>query len=254
MNLIINADDFGLTHELNQCVQYLYSKGILLSATIIANSPYFNEAVNMAKSSPGLGVGVHLCLDGPFNMNNKPNSLVNPENGQFYDKLTVIKKLRKFELNPDDIYKEYELQVRKILDNGIKIDHIDHHHHFHLYYQSLRQIINISKKYGIKTIRSQKMLYPGHSSGFNSGYRRIHQSFVKRHFKVPDGYFVLLPSPDDPFLSNLNRVKQLLAGKYTFVEIECHPNTNNDFDTLFLDSPASIETFKNHHITNFTHL
>jgi hypothetical protein len=46
----------------------------------------------------------------------------------------------------------------------------------------------------------------------------------------------------------------LLTGRTRCVEIECHPNSRNDFDTLFLDSPELTDIVKNHHITNFSNL
>ncbi|MBN1415986.1 MAG: ChbG/HpnK family deacetylase [Bacteroidales bacterium] len=252
MNIIINADDFGLTCELNHCIQDLYNKGIVLSTTLIANSQFFDQAVSIAKKSPGLGVGVHLCLDGPFNISHEQSSIVNPENGQFYDNITAIKKLRRFEFCPNDIFNEYDRQIQKVLDNGIKITHIDHHHHFHLYYQSLRQIIKLSGKYGIKSIRSQKILVPVNHQPLNNAYRLIHQAFVKRYLKVPDGYFVLLPSRNNRFDFNLKRLEHLLTCDYKYVEIECHPNSSNDFDTQFLNDPSFIELIKTHTLTNYS--
>jgi chitin disaccharide deacetylase len=254
MNLIINADDFGLTGELNHCVQHLHSKGVLPSTTIIANSPFFSQAVDIAKSSPGLGVGIHLCLDGPFNMKKGPSSLVDPESGKFYDHLYVSEKLKKYKFNPADIFEEYDLQMQKVLDHGIKITHIDHHHHFHLYHQSLKQIIKISKKYNIRSIRSQIILLPVSPGLVNSAYRRTHQFFVKKSFKVPDGYFELLSSSMDPYELNLERLRRLLSSNYNTIEIECHPNNENYFDTLFLGSPEVLELLKEHTVINFTNI
>jgi chitin disaccharide deacetylase len=253
MNVIINADDFGLTQELNTCVQYLYNRGIVLSATIMANGPFFDHAVSIAKSLPGLGVGVHLCLDGPYNINQNNSSLVNPVNGQFYDRFTVKKKLARFGFNPEDIYKEYDLQIRKVLDNGINITHIDHHHHFHLYYQSLKQIIKLSARYGIQCIRSQQILPDNQIQPLNRAYRIFHQSIVKRHFKTPDGYFVFLPS-GNPIDSNFSRLRQLFSAQYSYVEIECHPNHMEDFDTRFLDDLLSNQLLKDHTIINYNGL
>ncbi len=254
MNIIINADDFGLTEELNNCIQDLHNKGVLLSTTIIANSPYFDKALNIAKNSPSLGVGVHLCLDGPFNINNEQSTIVDPENGQFYNNITVSRKLKRHNFCPKDIFKEYDLQIQKILDNGIKITHIDHHHHFHLYWQSLRQALLISKKYKIKSIRSQRILMSVNRRFFNLAYRHVHQTYVKRKLKAPDGYFELLRKTNNTFQFNLNRLEHLLNSKYKNIEIECHPNGKHDFDTVFLDNPLFQKLLKNHNLINYSNL
>jgi predicted glycoside hydrolase/deacetylase ChbG (UPF0249 family) len=254
MNVIVNADDFGAASELNLCVQKLYKKGIVLSTTLIANSPSFDQAVSIAKESPGLGVGVHLCLDGPFNMNMGPSSLINPINGHFFDHITASKKLQRFEFSSDDIYNEYDKQIRKILDHGITITHIDHHHHFHLHLQSLSQIFKLSRKYNIKSIRSQKILSATTSNPANAAYRFFHQTVIKSRFIVPDGYTVLFPRDENPFESNLERLRCILGLNYKNLEIECHPVTDDTFDTQFLSSPAVVELLKNHNIINYGQL
>jgi len=64
--MIINADDFGLCEGVNKAVAEAHNNGVLTSATIMANMPGLDEAVEIAKSTPRLGVGVHLNLtEGP---------------------------------------------------------------------------------------------------------------------------------------------------------------------------------------------
>jgi predicted glycoside hydrolase/deacetylase ChbG (UPF0249 family) len=200
MKIIINADDFGITEELNLCVKRLHEQGIIMSATLIANSPYFEQAIQIAKECPNLGIGVHLTLDGPYNTLKESSSIINPYNNQFYDLYYTINKLKKYGFDSNDIYKEYNSQIQNFLNNGIKITHIDHHHHLHLYLQSLQQVIKISRKYKIKSIRSQNILIPLNKSLLNKAYRSIHQVIVKRKFISPDGYFELVQSVKDLFL------------------------------------------------------
>ena len=64
--IIINADDFGLCKGVNAAVLKAHTEGILTSTTIMANMSAANEAVQIAKKLPNLGVGVHLNLyEGP---------------------------------------------------------------------------------------------------------------------------------------------------------------------------------------------
>ncbi|HOI45659.1 MAG TPA: ChbG/HpnK family deacetylase, partial [Candidatus Aminicenantes bacterium] len=60
--VIVNADDFGLCQGVNRGIVLAHQKGILTSATLMANMPGFDEAVEMARDHPRLGVGVHLNL------------------------------------------------------------------------------------------------------------------------------------------------------------------------------------------------
>src|ERR1041384_2733884 len=60
--LIVNADDFGRSHSINQAVIRAHREGILTSASLMVNEPDAVEAIALAKANPKLGVGLHLTL------------------------------------------------------------------------------------------------------------------------------------------------------------------------------------------------
>src|SRR6266540_517180 len=60
--LIVNADDFGRSHPINEAVIRAHREGILTTASLMVNEPGFEEAVARAKENPRLGVGLHLTL------------------------------------------------------------------------------------------------------------------------------------------------------------------------------------------------
>ena len=60
--LIVNADDFGRSHEINQAVIRAHREGILTTASLMVNEPSAEEAVALARENPNLGVGLHLVL------------------------------------------------------------------------------------------------------------------------------------------------------------------------------------------------
>src|SRR5476651_43085 len=60
--LIVNADDFGLSHSVNEAVIRAHREGILTTASLMVNGSGFDEAVKLAKENPKLGVGLHLTL------------------------------------------------------------------------------------------------------------------------------------------------------------------------------------------------
>ncbi len=255
MKIIINADDFGISEELNSCVLDLHTLGVLSSATLISNSPAFQHAVTIAKNLPDLGIGVHLTLDGPFNVLNSASSVINPETGQFYNSRTVVNKLRYFGFKSEDIYNEYCAQIEKILDQGIKITHIDHHHHFHLYHKSLEEVKRVANKFKIRCVRSQKVLLPRNGNQINILYRRQHQyHMLNRNFVLPDGYFELLRNFPDPVRFNLDRLMQLFKCKVSNIEIETHPDNADHFDTNFLQHPDFLDFISKHKIINYGEL
>ena len=60
--LIVNADDFGLTEAVNQGIVHAHNEGIVTSTTLMAGGSAFDSAVSISRSVPCLGIGVHLNL------------------------------------------------------------------------------------------------------------------------------------------------------------------------------------------------
>src|SRR5271170_6700937 len=60
--LIVNADDFGRSHSINEAVIRAHRAGILTSASLMVSENGFDEAAKLAKENPKLGVGLHLTL------------------------------------------------------------------------------------------------------------------------------------------------------------------------------------------------
>src|SRR3977135_2131120 len=60
--LIVNADDFGLTENVNRGILDAHREGIVPSRTLLANGMAFESAVAAGKRFHRLGIGVHLNL------------------------------------------------------------------------------------------------------------------------------------------------------------------------------------------------
>ncbi len=171
--LIINADDFGLHSLINKGIIKGHSEGIITSTSLMPSAPYFDEAVQLAKANPSLGVGIHLTLVGGV----KPactsgvNSLLTA-GGVFAEDYTVFaKKWYTGSIKKNELVKELETQIEKVLIAGIKPTHIDSHQHMHVLPGIAGIVVRLCEKYGIKKIRM-----PGEnifwSGGFEAGMGR----------------------------------------------------------------------------------
>lgn len=60
--LIVTADDFGDTPQVNAAVLRAYGAGIVRFASLMVLRPAAAEAARIARDNPGLGVGLHLEL------------------------------------------------------------------------------------------------------------------------------------------------------------------------------------------------
>ena len=134
--LIVNADDFGFTRDVNQGIVQAHREGILTATTLMATGAAFDHAVRLAKETPTLDVGCHLVLVGeaPFPM-------------------TVGKLVPAVMLGRIAIYDVFALQVRKIMDAGIAPTHLDTHKHTHLLPQVLEAVARVSEEFRIPWVR-----------------------------------------------------------------------------------------------------
>jgi chitin disaccharide deacetylase len=62
--LIVNADDFGQSDDINRGVAQACREGILTSASLMVTGPTVEGAVRLAKAEPALAVGLHVVLTG----------------------------------------------------------------------------------------------------------------------------------------------------------------------------------------------
>jgi len=153
--VIVNADDFGLCEGVNRAIVEAHTNGVLTSATIMANMPAAEEAVEIAGRLPNLGVGVHLNLtEGqPVSKTDDVRLLLNTD-GQFG---CSIGKLSLFSLISPKFRKaiktELAAQVQWVVDRGIKPTHLDSHKHIHSFPVIYPIVCGLAKRFGIAAIR-----------------------------------------------------------------------------------------------------
>ena len=60
--VIVTADDFGLSPEVNEAVERAHREGVLTAASLMVGERAAPDAVAVARRNPGLAVGLHLTL------------------------------------------------------------------------------------------------------------------------------------------------------------------------------------------------
>ena len=134
--LVVNADDFGFTRDVNLGIVEAHREGILTATTLMATGAAFADAVRLAKENPTLDVGCHLVLvgDPPF-----PAS--------------VAKMIAAVTLGRIRVYDELAAQVSRILDAGLTPTHLDTHKHTHLLPAVLDAVARVSQDFRIPWVR-----------------------------------------------------------------------------------------------------
>lgn len=141
--LVVNADDFGFTRDVNEGIVEAHTRGILTSTTLMANGAAFDDAVGLADAYPTLDIGCHLVLVGGASVLPPHDRLP----GSVTDLLAALasRRLR--------IYEELKAQVIKILNAGISPTHLDTHKHTHLAPPVLDAVARISEEFEIRWVR-----------------------------------------------------------------------------------------------------
>lgn len=142
ITIIVNADDFGLSHGVNHGVIDSHLYGIVNSATMMMNMPGTEHAIELAKKHPSLKVGIHLVLTCGKPLLEDVLSLVD-ENGDF-KKLSSLKDISLAELE-----REWTAQIDRFIASGLKPTHFDSHHHVHTMEELLPVVQKLAYMYDL---------------------------------------------------------------------------------------------------------
>ena len=130
--LIINADDFGMCHAVNQAIIGTLKDGVVCSTTLMVPCPWMPHALHFLAGHPDIPFGIHLTVIsewadyrwGPAAAREKVPSLIN-EAGYFYN----FEQMPHFlaQVNLDQLETEFRSQIEVVLAAGLKPTHLDWH-------------------------------------------------------------------------------------------------------------------------------
>lgn len=154
--LIITADDFGLSREVNQAVEIAHRTGILTAASLMVGAPGFEDAVARARTLPALRVGLHLALVDASPVLPPPAlpDLVDPATGQF--RLDMAASGAAMFFRPAvrrQLRAEIDAQFAAFARTGLVLDHVNAHRHFHLHPTIAATMIEVGRGYGMRAVR-----------------------------------------------------------------------------------------------------
>lgn len=154
-NLIVNADDLGWTEGVNRGIAEAHRNGIVTSASLLANGAAFDSGLTLARSTPGLGVGVHLNLtDGaPVAPRELVASLLN-EAAEFEGgPEALLLRIAKRDVALTEVEQEWEAQIEKVFEAGVQPTHLDGHKHVHMLPGLLEIALRLAKRHNIAAMR-----------------------------------------------------------------------------------------------------
>jgi predicted glycoside hydrolase/deacetylase ChbG (UPF0249 family) len=162
--VVINADDMGMSQGTNAAIARAFQEGILTSTSVMVTMPASTDALtHVIPDNPGLGIGIHLSLtEGKSVLEPAQIPLLVDEQGFFCKSFAqiyvLIKKKNRHVLQ--QIEREFEAQIEKIVSmNGIYIDHINSHHHVHMIPPIFDIVVRLAKKVHCSMVRLSHECY-----------------------------------------------------------------------------------------------
>jgi chitin disaccharide deacetylase len=257
--LILNADDFGLTRGINRAIGELNAAGVLTSTTLMANGAAFDDAVDVVRAHPALGVGCHIVLtDGvPVSPPESIPSLLGGDGKSFRASLLdFLQALLRGAISEDDVAREALAQIQKLQRAGIDVTHLDTHKHTHLFPTIARPLLHVAERTSIGAIRNP--FEPSWSLALDHGssIRRLGVKLISRlrprfdavpqirnaRVQTTDGT-VAISATGELNSATLAEVLHALPPTGTY-ELCCHPGYNDrdlDLVTTRLRAHRNVE-------------
>lgn len=150
--VIVSADDFGLSEGVNEAVERACRDGLLTTTSLMVAGPAAADAVRRARSLAGLRVGLHLVVvEGPAT---GPAPGLLDAQGHFPS--------RQLGLSLDYFFRpgarralaaEIRAQFRAFAATGLRLDHANAHKHMHLHPTVGRLMLEAGVEHGLPAIR-----------------------------------------------------------------------------------------------------
>ncbi|MBW4626208.1 MAG: hopanoid biosynthesis-associated protein HpnK [Brasilonema octagenarum HA4186-MV1] len=152
---IINGDDFGFSHGVNQAIIKAHKEGVLTSTSLMVTGEAFDKAVDLAQAHPTLGVGLHLvlvCGRAALPPSQIPHLVDDTGNFPYSPEKSGLR----YQFNRsthEELQREIRAQLEKFRSTGLRLSHVDGHLHMHMHPLVLRILVELADEFGIRVIR-----------------------------------------------------------------------------------------------------
>jgi len=226
-NLKIISDDLGLYSSVNDGIIFALKNKLITGASIMANGEAFNDALEKLRTVNEPNIGIHFVLveEEPFVAKRLE------ENHQVF----FIKYILGL-IDLDDIEKELQAQLNKVIQSGIKISFINSHQHLHLLPRITDIIIKLAKDNNIEYIRTvtepfnlKRGLFRALESLFLTLLSNLAKNKINKMGIGTNDFFFGFLSAGSLEKEDVDLVKDYYSkNKDKIIELGCHLGYEND--------------------------
>lgn len=153
--LIVTADDFGLSTAVNEAIECGHREGILSTTSLMVAAPATQDAVERARRTPALRVGLHVVLvNGHPALAPERVPLLVDERGLF--ETDLLRAGVRYFFTPGiraQLEAEIRAQFEAFAATGLPLDHVNAQNHLHVHPTVLSLILKVGREYGVRAVR-----------------------------------------------------------------------------------------------------
>ena len=245
MEKIINADDFGMSDEINRAIERAFERGCVTSASLATNGARAGDALKFARGNPSMRIGVHLTLTEGAPLSDPASlPLLVGTDGRLthgFVRLLWLSLTRESALL-EQAELEWRKQIVAALEYGIVISHLDSHRHVHMIPALFRLALKLRREYGVPRLRIVNEDFWRSLASARSPAPFFDGAFVK--YAVLKTFYHWNRTGSDTYFYGLSytgkiwgaRARVSVPRRYGAVEVALHPRTvtdepSNDFAT-----------------------
>lgn len=153
--LIVSADDFGMSSGVNAGILTAHRDGILTNASLMVTGAACAEAVQLARATPALAVGLHLVLVQGRAATPPPAIPRLVGAGGTFRTNPVTTGFHYF-FGPGtgaELRREIRAQLEAFAATGLALSHVDGHLNVHLHPTVLGILVELAPAFGIRAMR-----------------------------------------------------------------------------------------------------
>lgn len=153
--VIINADDLGADVPRNEGILEAIRAGTVTSVSILANGPALEDALQRIRplDHSKVSFGIHCNISEGTPLAGGLRILAGPD-GCFMKKAAAHQLLmRGGAAIEEEIARELDMQIEALKGAGLRLTHIDGHHHVHVFPAAIKAVCAAARKHGIPWMR-----------------------------------------------------------------------------------------------------
>jgi hopanoid biosynthesis associated protein HpnK len=252
--VIFNADDFGRSPAINTAVIQAHRQGVLTSASMMVAGEAGKEAVELARATPTLAVGLHLVVgNGQAVLPYKEIPHLVDVRGRFREDPLHCGLLYWFSRKAQsELAQELRAQFQRFAATGLPLSHVDGHLHLHIHPTVFNLVLPLAEEYRVHGLRlpldelgpalrynhKQVVTKAAWAIALGLVCRWCQRRLRESHLLVPQQVYGVMQSGQ---MHKAYVVKMLHRLRKPTTELFFHPSTSSQREALG-PNPGDLET------------